>query len=126
MSFTEKFISERSKIEAALSASGIKQILRDKNKIPSVFPAAIVTIKEEEGKDPADIEYLQTNLNFEIYLVTDAFNDADPDLTIYQLKEAFRNNYLSSLFNDFRKIQYYDSKVNGTRPVKIAMMETGI
>jgi len=123
MTNTELFVSRRNNIHLALQNAGISEILNSKSKIPDSLPCAVVEIAEETAKNPNQIKFSRTNIDFEIYLVVESDQD-DPDLVLYELKESFREQYFELFSSDFAKITYYDSRVKGTTDVKIALLKT--
>lgn len=131
MTNQEIFVSVRANIVQALTDAGIAgdNILLNKNLIPSDlstgFKAGIVSIAIETGKDGTRTRYISTDLNFDIYLIVDSCRDVtDPDSALYELKELFRSSYQSLIRKDIQRIEYYDSYVKGTHPVRVAKLST--
>jgi hypothetical protein len=129
--FKAKFTETRSAIVAALTTAGIvtDNLLLSANQIPddlkSGFIAAVVTLAEENGKDPTSKQYTRTDIIFEIFIMVDAANDIDdPDLALYNLKEDFRTAYIASQYKDFSKVEYYTGQADISHPVRIAKMRT--
>jgi hypothetical protein len=126
MAKIEKFIEERNNIKQALNDASIQDIYTSKNKVPSKLPCAILTLAEETGKNDSSEGYLDSDIEFELFIVVNAGEKiSDPDLEIFTLKEAFRESYKELLFKDIANIRFYDSKVSGTKSVKIARMILG-
>jgi len=47
----------------------------------------------------------------------------DPDSDLYQLKEKFRSFYLKLMNRDLPSVEYYTSRIDGTRLVRIAKID---
>lgn len=127
MTPTEKFSSTRAKIVAALEAAGIASgnIKYRRDYVPTTFPAAQVVLEGETGILPTSRQFRDTEIDWVIYLIADAHEQkvSDPDLSLYQLKEAVRAQYIERLHKDFPSIDYYTSMAEA-RKVKIAKIST--
>jgi hypothetical protein len=129
--FTTRFSTIRSNIDTALKNTGIVAGNRktNPNSVPDVlttgFNASLVTIHKETGKDGTRKRFTSTDLAFDIFLIVDAASDIpDPDLALYTLKESFRDQYQTLIKKDFPEIEYYNSYVDSSHPVRIAKLTT--
>lgn len=122
MTAYEKFIAERSTIAAAIATAGITKILYNKDTVPTVVPCAIVILEEETGKNGTSRRYVDSDLSWSVYLITDAQKAADPDASLYDLKEKFRTAYQTGAHRDIPSIEYYTSRLDGARLVRIAKL----
>jgi len=119
----ERFLSERQKIQSALEAANVATIQYNKDDIPRALPAAIITLTQENGKNGTSRRYVDTDLFFTVFLVVNAQNVLDPDTALYQLKEAFRSAWQTAAGKDFHQIDYYTSRLDGSRLVRIAKID---
>jgi hypothetical protein len=117
MNTTDKFIADRDKLVACLQPIVGDNIQFNKDIIPKSFPCAIVILDTEVG-----IRFTSTLITWTIYLITNAHEVADPDLAIYVLKDKFREIYQTQFNKDIPSVEYYTSRVDGTRPVLIAKL----
>lgn len=123
MTFTEKFLYEREAIAAALRTAGIADVQFNKDDIPKNLPCAIVILDTETGKLGTTRRFTATDLDFTVFLVVNAHANPDPDADIYALKEAFRTAYMAALGRDLPKVDYYTSRLDGARLVRIAKID---
>jgi len=119
----ERFLSERAKIQTALEAANVATIQFNKDDIPRALPAAIITLTQENGRNGTSRRYVDTDLFFTVYLVVNAQNVLDPDTALYSLKEAFRTAWQTQAGKDFHQIDYYTSRLDGSRLVRIAKID---
>jgi len=123
MTAFEKFQSERSRITDALKLSDITEVLYNKDNIPKVLPCAILILDSETGKHGTSRQYVDTDIAWTVFLIVNAQNVIDPDTDLYALKEKFRSFYQHLLNRDLPSIEYYASRVDGTRLVRIAKID---
>jgi len=119
----ERFIAERKRIEDALKFSDIPTIQFNKDVIPKQLPCAIVILDSETGKNGTSRQYVDTDIAWTVFLIVNAQNVADPDTDLYQLKEKFRSYYLKLMNRDLPSVEYYTSRIDGTRLVRIAKID---
>lgn len=122
MTGIEKFESEREKIQGALVEAGIGTVLFNKDEIPKELPAGIVILERESGKNGTARQFVNTDLAWTVFLIVNATKAEDPDADLYRLKEAFREKYLAAMYRDIPEIEYYTSRVDGARLVRVARM----
>ena len=122
MNTTDKFIADRDKLVAVLQPIVGDNIQFNKDIIPKNFPCAIVILDTEVGIRPTVSRFTSTLITWTIYLITNAHEVADPDLAIYVLKDKFREIYQTQFNKDIPSVEYYTSRVDGTRPVRIAKL----
>ncbi|GAB1365752.1 hypothetical protein MASR1M36_06230 [Candidatus Cloacimonadaceae bacterium] len=123
MTAYEKFIADRKRIVDALSFSDIPTIQFNKDDIPKILPCAIVILDSETGKNGTSRQYVSTDLAWTVFLIVNAQNVPDPDSELYQLKEKFRSFYLKLMNRDLPSVEYYTSRIDGTRLVRIAKID---
>ena len=123
MTAHEKFIADRNRIVDALGFSDIPTILFNKDAIPKQLPCAIVILDTETGKNGTVRQYVSTDLAWTVFLIVNAQNVSDPDSDLYQLKEKFRSFYLKLMNRDLPSVEYYTSRIDGTRLVRIAKID---
>ena len=119
----ERFLAERKRIEDALKFSDIPTIQFNKDVIPKVLPCAIVILDSETGKNGTSRQYVSTDIAWTVFMIVNAQNIADPDSDLYQLKEKFRSFYLKLMNRDLPSVEYYTSRIDGTRLVRIAKID---
>ncbi|MCK9165714.1 MAG: hypothetical protein M0P45_07805 [Candidatus Cloacimonas sp.] len=119
----ERFIVERKRIEDALKFSDVSTIQFNKDVIPNQLPCAIVILDSETGKNGTSRQYVSTDIAWTVFLIVNAQNVSDPDSDLYQLKEKFRSFYLKLMNRDLPSIEYYTSRIDGTRLVRIAKID---
>ncbi|GAB1468993.1 hypothetical protein MASR2M64_17650 [Candidatus Cloacimonadota bacterium] len=119
----ERFIAERKRIEDALKFCDIPTIQFNKDTIPKVLPCAIVILDSETGKNGTSRQYVSTDIAWTVFLIVNAQNVPDPDSELYQLKEKFRSFYLKLMNRDLPSVEYYTSRIDGTRLVRIAKID---
>lgn len=120
MTPTEKFLFERETLRQALLSAGLATVLYNKDDIPKDLPAAILILDSETGKKPTNRRYADTDLAWSVFLLVNATKAEDPDAELYALKEAFRTAYQAALYRDIPEIEYYTSRVDGARLVRVA------
>ncbi|MDP3113699.1 MAG: hypothetical protein Q8M98_02885 [Candidatus Cloacimonadaceae bacterium] len=123
MTAHEKFIADRNRIVDALGFSDIPTIQFNKDAIPKQLPCAIVILDSETGKNGTSRQYVSTDLAWTVFLIVNAQNVDDPDSDLYQLKEKFRSFYLKLMNRDLPSVEYYTSRIDGTRLVRIAKID---
>ena len=123
MSAFEKFIADRNRIVDALKFSDIHTILFNKDSIPKQLPCAIVILDSETGKNGTSRQFVNTDIAWTVFLIVNAHNVDDPDSDLYQLKEEFRTFYLKLMNRDIPSMEYYTSRVDGSRLVRIAKID---
>jgi hypothetical protein len=123
MSAFEKFIADRNRIAAALKSSDIPTIQFNKDVIPKQLPCAIVILDSETGKNGTSRQFVSTDIAWTVFLVVNAHNVDDPDSDLYQLKEKFRTFYLKLMNRDLPSVEYYTSRIDGSRLVRIAKID---
>ena len=122
MTALEKFQSERSRITDALKLSDITEVLYNKDNIPKVLPCHLI-LDTETGKHGTSRQYVDTDIAWTVFLIVNAQNVSDPDIDLYALKEKFRSFYQHLMNRDLPSIEYYTSRVDGTRLVRIAKID---
>jgi hypothetical protein len=119
----EKYQAERSRISEALKLAGVAETLYNKDNIPKNLPCAILILESETGKHGTSRQYVDTDIAWTIFLIVNAQNVSDPDSDIYLIKEKFRSFYLKLMNRDLPSIEYYTSRIDGTRLVRIAKID---
>ena len=120
MTAHEKFIADRNRIVDALTFSDIPTIQFNKDAIPKTLPCAIVILDSETGKNGTSRQYVSTDLAWTVFLIVNAQNVDDPDSDLYQLKEKFRSLYLKLMNRDLPSVEFYTSRIDGTRLVRMS------
>jgi hypothetical protein len=123
MSAFEKFIADRNRIVDALKFCDIPTIQFNKDSIPKQLPCAIVILDSETGKNGTSRQFVNTDIAWTVFLIVNAHNVDDPDSDLYQLKEKFRSFYLKLMNRDIPSIEYYTSRIDGSRLVRIAKID---
>ncbi len=123
MSAFEKFIADRNRIVDALKFCDIPTIQFNKDSIPKQLPCAIVILDSETGKNGTSRQFVSTDIAWTVFLIVNAHNVDDPDSDLYQLKEKFRSFYLKLMNRDIPSIEYYTSRIDGSRLVRIAKID---
>ena len=119
----ERFLAERKRIEDALKFSDIPTIQFNKDVIPKQLHCAIVILDSETGKNGTSRQYVSTDIAWTVFLIVNAQNVSDPDSDLYQLKEKFRSFHLKLMNRDLPSVEYYNSRIDGTRLVRIAKID---
>jgi hypothetical protein len=119
----DKYQAERSRISEALNLAGVAEILYNKDNIPKTLPCAILIIDSEIGKHGTSRQYVSTDIAWTVFLIVNAYNVDDPDSDLYQLKEKFRSFYMKLMNRDLPSVEYYTSRIDGTRLVRIAKLD---
>ncbi|HRY84295.1 MAG TPA: hypothetical protein P5533_06645 [Candidatus Cloacimonadota bacterium] len=122
MTGLEKFGNERAGIRQALMDAGIAQVMYNKDDIPKDLPAAIVILDGETGRNGTARRYVDTEIAWTVYLIVNASKADDPDADLYALKEKFREKYQAAMYRDIPEIEYYTSRVDGARLVRVARL----
>ncbi len=122
MTGTEKFLFERESLRTALVEAGVATVIYNKDEIPKELPAAIVVLDGETGKNATGRRFTDTDLAWSVFLLVNATKAEDPDAELYRLKEAFREKYQAATFRDIPEIEYYTSRVDGARLVRVARL----
>ncbi len=123
MSAHEKFIADRNRIVDALKFCDIPTIQFNKDSIPKQLPCAIVILDSETGKNGTSRQFVNTDIAWTVFLIVNAHNVDDPDSDLYQLKERFRTFYIKLMNRDIPSIEYYTSRIDGSRLVRIAKID---
>jgi hypothetical protein len=123
MTATEKYQAERNRITEALTLAGVAELLYNKDNIPKKLPCAILILDSETGKHSTSRQYVNTDIAWTVFLIVNAQNVQDPDSELYSLKEKFRDHYLKLLNRDLPSVEYYTSRIDGTRLVRIAKID---
>ncbi|OPZ48983.1 MAG: hypothetical protein BWY95_00413 [Bacteroidetes bacterium ADurb.BinA104] len=123
MTALDKYQAERSRISEALKLSDVAEILYNKDNIPKNLPCAILILDSEIGKHGTSRQYVSTDIAWTVFLIVNAYNVDDPDSDLYQLKEKFRSFYLKLMNRDLPSVEYYTSRIDGTRLVRIAKID---
>lgn len=123
MTALDKYQAERSRISESLKLAGVAEILYNKDNIPKNLPCAILILDSETGKHGTSRQYVDTDIAWTVFLIVNAQNVADPDTEIYSLNEKFRSIYLKLMNRDLPSIDYYTSRIDGTRLVRIAKID---
>ncbi len=123
MSAFEKFIADRNRIVDALKFCDIPTIQFNKDSIPKQLPCAIVILDSETGKNGTSRQFVSTDIAWTVFLIVNAHNVDDPDSDLYELKEKFRSFYLKLMNRDIPSIEYYTSRIDGSRLVRIAKID---
>jgi len=119
----EKFQAERSRISESLKLAGVAEILYNKDNIPKNLPCAILILDSESGKNGTSRQFVSTDIAWTVFLIVNAQNISDPDSELYSLKEKFRSFYLKLMNRDLPSVEYYTSRIEGTRLVRIAKID---
>ena len=119
----EKYQDERKRISEALKMAGVVETLYNKDNIPKKLPCAILILDSETGKNGTSRQYVDTDIVWTVFLIVYAQNVSDPDSELYSLKEKFRSFYLKLMNRDLPSIEYYTSRIDGTRLVRIAKID---
>lgn len=122
MTALEKMLYERESIRSALVTAGVEEVAFNKDEVPKALPAAIVILEGESGKNGTGRRYVDTDIAWAVYLIVNAQNVNDPDGILYSLKEAFRAEYQKAMYRDIPSVEYYTSRVDGARLVRIAKL----
>ena len=123
MTALEKFQSERSRITQAIGDAGVTEVLFNKDNIPKSLPCAILILDSESGKNSTSRQYVDTDIAWAVFLIVNAQKASDPDTELYELKEKFRASYVKLMSRDLPSIEYYTSRIDGTRLVRIAKID---
>ena len=123
MTALEKFQSERSRITQAISDAGVAEVLLNKDNIPKSLPCAILILDSESGKNSTSRQYVDTDIAWTVFLIVNAQKASDPDTELYELKEKFRAVYVKLMNRDLPSVEYYTSRIDGTRLVRIAKID---
>ena len=123
MTALEKFQAERYRITEALKLADIAEILYNKDSIPKNLPCAILILDSEIGKHGTSRQYVDTDIAWTVFLIVNAQIVSDPDSELYSLKEKFRSFYLKLMNRDLPSVEYYTSRIDGTRLIRIAKID---
>ncbi len=123
MTALEKYQAERSRISEALNLAGVAETLYNKDNIPKNLPCAILILDSETGKNGTSRQYVDTDIAWTVFLIVNAQNVTDPDSELYTLKEKFRSYYQKLMNRDLPSVEYYTSRIDGTRLVRIAKID---
>ena len=123
MTAYQRFMADRNRIVDALKFCDIPTIQFNKDNIPKQLPCAIVILDSETGKNGTSRQFVSTDIAWTVFLIVNAHNVDDPDSDLYQLKEKFRTFYLKLMNRDLPSVEYYTSRVDGSRLVRIAKID---
>jgi hypothetical protein len=123
MTNLERFLAQRDKIVQSLQSCSIPTIMFNKDNIPKSLPCAIVILDAEDGIKATSRQFTSTDIAWTVYLIVNAQNVVDPDIDLYKTKEQFRDNLLKYANRDIPHIEYYTSRIDGTRLVRIAKID---
>ena len=123
MTALEKYQAQRSRISEALKLAGVAETLYNKDNIPKNLPCAILILDSETGKHRTSRQYVDTDIAWTVFLIVNAQKVSDPDAVLYALKEKFRSFYLKLMNRDLPSVEYYTSRIDGTRLVRIAKID---
>ena len=123
MNFLDRFEKQREIIVQALQTCGIPTILFNKDSIPKNLPCAIVILDTEEGTKGTVRQFTSSDIAWTVFLIVNAQNADDPDTDLYKLKEQFRDNLIKLASRDIPHVEYYTSRIDGTRLVRIAKID---
>ena len=123
MTAYQRFMAERKRIEDALKFCDIPTIQFNKDSIPKQLPCAIVILDSETGKNGTSRQFVNTDIAWTVFLIVNAHNVDDPDSDLYQLKEKFRTFYMKLMNRDLPSVEYYTSRIDGSRLVRIAKID---
>ncbi len=120
------FIEKRNLITQALVAIGIdgKNINYSKDIIPRSFPAVLVVLQGEQGKNPTSRQFCSFEYNIEVFLIADVNNSNDPDTVILTLSDKFKSEYRELMKQDIPRIEFYPARADAGRKVRIAKVYT--
>jgi len=97
--------------------------LFNKDNIPKSLPCAILILDSEVGKQGTSRQYVDTDIAWTVFLIVNAQKVSDPDAELYELKEKFRASYVKLMNRDLPSVEYYTSRIDGTRLVRIAKID---
>ena len=123
MNFLDRFQKQREIIVQALQECGIPTILFNKDNIPKNLPCAIVILDSEDGTKGTARQYTSTDIGWTVFLIVNAQNADDPDFDLYKIKEQLRDNLIKLASRDIPHVEYYTSRIDGTRLVRIAKLD---
>jgi len=123
MSAFEKFIADRNRLVDALKFSDIPTIQFNKDAIPKQLPCGNGNPDSETGKNGTSRQFVSTDIAWTVFLIVNAHNVDDPDSDLYKLKEKFRSFYQKLMNRDLPSVEYYTSRVDGSRLVRIAKID---
>jgi len=123
MTAYQRFMADRNRIVDALKFCDIPTIQFNKDNIPKQLPCAIVILDSETGKNGTSRQFVSTDIAWTVFLIVNAHNVDDPDSDLYQLKEKFRSFYLKLMNRDLPSVEYYTSRIDGSRLVRIAKID---
>jgi len=118
----ENFYNERDKIvQACIAAEGLisTDVYYSEFAIPKALPAVMITLHDEKDEDLASSGYQDNAYHFNLFVIVNAQDVADPDTVIVTLFELIRAKYKLNKFHDFQNIDVYFSRLEGTREVRI-------
>jgi hypothetical protein len=131
--FTELFNIKRGYLLQAAQNCEVADgnIITNGNSLPDDlsenFKGVIVTLANEKPEVGSRKNTVKTKLKFNIHLFVDANEDiTDPDAVLYAFKEDYRSQFKTFLHKDLPDVEYYDSYIEATHPVRIAKIEVEI
>ena len=80
-------------------------------------------LDSETGKNGTSRQFVSTDIAWTVFLIVNAHNVDDPDSDLYKLKEKFRSFYQKLMNRDLPSVEYYTSRVDGSRLVRIAKID---
>lgn len=123
MTAHEMFAEQRINIVKSLLDAGVATIQFNKDAVPKQLPCGIVILDSETGKNGTSRQFVSTDLAWTVFLIVNAQNEDDPDNDLYLLKEKFRANYQRLMKRDLPSLEYYTSRIDGARLVRIAKID---
>jgi hypothetical protein len=123
MTAHEIFAEQRINIVKSLLDAGVATIQFNKDAVPKQLPCAIVILDSETGKNGTSRQFVSTDIAWTVFLIVNAHNVDDPDSDLYQLKEKFRSFYQKLMNRDLPSVEYYTSRIDGSRLVRIAKID---
>lgn len=117
----ESFYNERDKIVQACIGAEIDSgnIHYSEMIVPPELPAVIVTMHDEKDHDLASNGYQDNVYHFNIFVIVNAQDVADPDTVVVTLFETIRAQYKNNKFHDFHDIEVYFSRTRSAQEVRI-------
>jgi hypothetical protein len=131
--FTEIFNTKRNYLLQAAQNCEVADdnILTNRNSLPDDlsqnFKGIIVGLAGEKPDVGSRKHTVKTKLKFNVHLFVDANEDiTDPDAILYAFKEEYRQQFRNFLGEDLPEVEYYDSYVEATHPIRVAKVEVVI
>lgn len=103
-----------------------KSVLYNKDNVPKELPAVIVSVLSEQPSSKSRSRYNDSSLSWEIFVVVNAHGVSDPDADLLLAKETLREAIIGELGRDFDEVDYYSSRADGSRQVRVARCTIGV